>query len=364
MNTRPTIKLLVLLCLFIFGTAHSSVFGQTQPRKWQDDEPKFVEYYAPMLGADEFATIKRGRDALIRRLEEGDPGTSDRLRYSRLVIGHVKGFLNDPREIVRINAMRVIGELGTDESVHLLIGFLDDKQATARHMAVFAIGRAFRTALDSARPAAMDAGATKQVIRDLAQGLENENVSLIVDAYVRTFDAASAVKSPNLSEIPPLALIELTDAMGRRVQKMNDATQDLHLARAFLRASTLVRDRLADPRIRTSEELARRVSAMAGHLLAYVLHDVRANINAEVNPDYRRAQINICKSTQAIIALAHDRLDPVNVQRANKIGRLRPAERLEQNDLDGFVQVVGALIGPPGILTEKPFGYPDGAFLK
>lgn len=364
MNTRPTIKLLVLLCLFVLGTAHGPVFGQTQPPKWQDDFEKYVDHFAPMLGADEFASIKRGRDALIRPFDEGDFGTGERLSKGRLVIAQTRDHLKSDREIVRINAMRVIGELGTDESVHLLIGFLDDKQATARHMAVFAIGRAFRTALDPARPAAMNADATKQVIRDLAQGLENEEVSLIVDAYVRTFDAASAITSPNLSEIPPLALTELTDAIGRRVQKMNEAVQDLHLARAYLRASTLVRDRLADPRIRVSKEMARKVSAIAGHLLAYVLHDVRANINAEIDPDYRRTQINICKSTHAIIGLAHDRLDPVNVQRANQIGRLRPAKSLENNDLDGFVQVVGTLIGPPGILTDEPFGYPDAAFLK
>lgn len=365
MNTRPTIKLLALLCLLTLGAAQSSLFGQTQPPKLEDGVSPYVNYYAPMLGSDEFATIKKGRVGLLRPLEEGDFGTADRIRYSRTAIGQIKGFLNSPHEIVRINTMRVLGELGTDESVHLLIDVLDNKDPTARHMAVFAIGRAFRTAHDRALPAAMNSDELKQVLKDLAQGMEDEDISLVVDAYVRVFEAASLVAAPNLDEIPALALTELTDAIGKRVQDVNNGNeQDLHLAHAYLRAATLVRDRLADPQFRFEKETTRKVSAIGGHLLAYVLRDVQTNINKEVDQDFRRAQVNICKSTHAVIGLAHDKLDPSNLRRDAEITSKDPAKLLEANNLNGFLQDVIGLIGPPGILTAPPFGYPDEAFIK
>lgn len=111
---------------------------------------EYASYWTDRMRAQtDTASVEAGRDELIKPLQSGrtdPPSPTFRFAYSKAVIDGLKPIINGKNSHAAINALRVVGSLGTDQALNLALNRAD-KTSEPRHEVRVWAAKAFVSAL-------------------------------------------------------------------------------------------------------------------------------------------------------------------------------------------------------------------------
>lgn len=236
---------------------------------------QYVANALRLFQSQDWSEARRGRDLLIRPLENPNASVAFRLEYGRGIIGPVAALAAaDKPDLTRLNAIRVLGSIGTAQAISEVLPYLDDKNPSIRFMATSAAATTFR-ALAVGNPA-LPAGDAVRVAERLARLIEREQDVMVLDGAVIALVEAARVEQNGYAELRDAAFTRLATTMGARLRAASLDTQDEALIAAFLRAGVAARDGLSIARTPLSAPVARELAGYGGDLIAYVVRRAQA----------------------------------------------------------------------------------------
>lgn len=229
-----------------------------------------------LFKSSEWATAKRGRDQLLRPLEEAGTQASVafRLEYARVLVPALSTLAGKENpDLTRLNAIRILGSIATAQSASELEPLFNDGSAPIRFMACQAAGTTFR-ALATGSPALPSGGAVRLVNR-LATLAASEKDPTVVDGAVIALADASKVDIANYTEVREGAFTQIAKTMSARLQALPADSQDAAFLATVLRAGVAARDGLIG-RTALGAGVSSELGAFGGDLVAYVLRRSKA----------------------------------------------------------------------------------------
>jgi len=179
---------------------------------------EYADRAAGDLSAQDPVRIRDARNHLLAPLADPLVGVPFRLEYSRQLTPRLESLAQDARPIVAVNALRIAGDLATDRSVEVLLGQLENKDASVRLSAAAGLGRVFEAMRETA-PAINPQSATRLMER-AAERVVAEPEAHVADALVRALLAAAAVERDEFPGLRPRALELASARVADRVKAM------------------------------------------------------------------------------------------------------------------------------------------------
>lgn len=251
-----------------------------QSTSLSEDQKQQAATYATaaleLFKSPEWSTAKRGRDQLLRPLEEAGTQASVafRLEYARVLVPALSTLAGkDNPDLTRLNAIRILGSIATAQSASELEPLFNDGSAPIRFMACQAAGTTFR-ALATGSPALPSGGAVRLVNR-LATLAASEKDPTVVDGAVIALADATKVDIANYTEVREGAFTQIAKTMSARLQALPADSQDAAFLATVLRAGVAARDGLIG-RTALGPGVSSELGAFGGDLVAYVLRRSKA----------------------------------------------------------------------------------------
>lgn len=264
-----------------------------------------------LFRSTDWATAKRGRDQLLRPLEEtgSQPSVAFRLEYARVLVPVLTTLAGkDNPDLTRLNAIRILGAIATAQSSAAIEPLLNDPAAPIRFMACQAAGTTFR-ALATGSPALPSGGAVRLVNR-LATLAASEKDPTVVDGAVIALADAAKVEIANYAEVREGAFTQIAQTMSARIQALATDSQDTVLLATVLRAGVAARDGLIS-RTALSAGVSKELGAFGGDLVAYVLRRAKAgHMPAPGSGQLRLTLEQLAATGEANVFYALDSLEP------------------------------------------------------
>lgn len=324
-----------------------------------------------LLQNDDRAEMKKGRDGLLRPLTNKNASVSFRLKYSEALAPTLGRLAQDDNEPRAINALIVCGALATTQAAHELDRMLADPRDAVRYSAAGACGRTF-SAIDAASPAITAEDAVRLVER-LGRQLADETDADVFDRCVRSLMAAGLVTRDGFGRLREQGLGVLAARAGARLKALPIGPGADALLPSFVRAGGALRDAAANGQLNLNERTvtrpilefgARAWVHVAQRLEAGQFDQIQAGDEPQVaagKRDARKVIVQVVQVGQATMFFAATRLGAGRAFEPRE-----PMEWVAQADGRGddlFIRRTGELMGPGGILSKAPFGYPANEFL-
>jgi len=307
------------------------------------------DYVAPLvrdLRGGEPAAISIAREDLIAPLVASDDiSVSFRLTYADALMPTLQALVGGD-EVGAIAAIRIAGELGTGQSVDLLIDALDAESPGVRYAGAQALGATLRLIAEG-NPAVQAERATG-VIEVLSDLIEAESDPLVVDAGVRALDAVrnSAPLRQAAIEAAALAMIEQIRVRRDRVAADANATEP---AASMLRAIVAARGFFIAVGAGVPEPTAESVLLMTGHAMAYGVRLIEDRSGwAGLSADEDETVSSMLIAAEAVGGLSYLSLTG---QQVNEQPILRA---VENEDLNTLRNAVNGWVGPNGRICRPP----------
>lgn len=311
----------------------------------------------PKLADADPETRSTARHVILEPLGVTGVSVAFRIEYSQQLLDGLKKLAADNKaggaggEPAALNAIRVMGELATGESLKSLKDILADPRPSVRRAAAFAYERTFRIAgAGNGAPAVADAQ-VMTALSELADRLKTEDEPLVIDGIVLALDAAINVgEVQQLAGVREQAVKLLAETVAARLKQTvpNDDTLDSAVARAL---DSLVRTQ-TDQQRKLSVAGNKSISLLAGHVLARV----RVQLLQNLVGDRVRADLMVCLAERAY-TFAHRSM-------GNQPLELGLCGMIAASNDGPYTKKVIELIGPSGMLTGAPFGFADDEFVK
>ncbi len=304
----------------------------------------FARQNAQDLGSTDADARRRARGRLLRPLATPDASVSFRLAYSGALMPELDRLSRQGEIEIRLNAIRVAGELATQDSSDLVLRALESDATEVRIMGSYALRRTFESL--SAQPPALAEGRVRALVERAATMVERERDPLAFDAAVRTLAAAGRINRPNLS-LRNESYRRLADSVGSRVRS-RPTTAD---ALGVMRTGEALLDVL-----RSIESLDTQAAVAAGGFAGDALAMVRNALASDesLNAADRDQLVNLAQIVEAVIFFARTVAEPgADPQPTSHATALR-----DTRDVQRFIAGVERdLIGANGALTRRPFGF-------
>lgn len=229
-----------------------------------------------LFKSPEWSNAKRGRDQLLRPLEEaGAQASVDfRLEYGRVLVPVLSTLTGkDNPDLTRLNAIRILGAIATAQSSAAIEPLFNDPSAPIRFMACQAAGTTFR-ALATGNPA-LPSGEAVRLVNRIATLAASEKDPTVVDGTVIALADAAKVEIANYTDVREGAFTQIAKTMSTRIQALPADSQDTVLLATVLRAGVAARDGLIG-RTELSAGVNRDLGAFGGDLVAYIVRRSKA----------------------------------------------------------------------------------------
>ncbi|MBX3405179.1 MAG: hypothetical protein KF869_00325 [Phycisphaeraceae bacterium] len=299
--------------------------------------------------AAEYDAVRRARVAMLAPLRVSGVSIEFRAAYSAEAERAIAPLVRSERDDVAINALRIAGELGTEQGARLCAAALADKRPGVRMMAAAGLARTF-SILHS--DATMTAQQIVRVLSDLAQAARSEPDPLVLDGLAMTYEAAFGLptSTSELAQARNRALLDAATEFGKRAR---DGKLGPEAVPAMLRISLSLREPVLNSPPPPANVL-REVSGMAGDFLAHVLRRTSARDVGETE----RAQLGVLVAqSENLVSFAARGLNTAYAPR--NLSELVASGR----DTD-FARRALDVIGAEGELTKQPFGHPRDRFVR
>lgn len=300
------------------------------------------------LGA-EYEAVRRARVAMLAPLRVSGVSIEFRAAYSAEAERALAPLVRSERDDVAINALRIAGELGTEQGARLCAGALADKRPGVRMMAAAGLARTF---VILQTDATMTAQQIVRVLGDLAQAVRTEQDPLVLDGLAMTYEAAFGLPTTTaeLAQARGRALLDAATEYGRRAREGKLGPEAVP---AMLRISLALREPVLGTPPPPANVL-REVTGLAGDFLAHVLRRVTSRDVGETE----RAQLGVLVAqSENLVSFAARGLNAAYAPRnlSEMVASGRDAE---------FARRVLEVIGAEGELTKQPFGHPRDRFVR
>ncbi len=326
----------------------------SQPQK--EEVAAFAREQLKGLGSDSPEAQQRARKALLEPLDVPGVSVSFRIEYSQRLLDELQRLAKSESEPTAINAVRVMGELGTATSLEALAAALGDERAGVRRAATLGYERTFRAAGLSGSAGggggtpAITAAQANQAIDALGARLSADDEPLVLDGVVLALD--SAIHMPSVQQLEGVrerAVTTLSRALAERLKATppDETTLDAATARAL---ESLVRAQ-TDLQRKMSAATHKSIALLAGHVLARARVQIQQGLVADR------------EMTEAVVRLAERAYVFAHRQMGNQPLELRLGDLVHDQQDDQYVKKVIELIGPNGMLTGAPFGFADNEFV-
>lgn len=298
--------------------------------------------------------IRSGRNALLEPLRSANVSVAFRLEYSRVLRARLQELSRDERPIVAYNALRIAGELASPASLDILRDGLASPDKTIRYGALHGYQRTFH-ALARTSPAIT----SDQILRELGrieQTMMNEREPVVLDAFVIAMTSASRVPEGRGGALRAEAVRVMARVVGAKARAGH--TEEGMIS-VYLRTSEAVRNALTEVDARQTElprGVLRETGGMAGDLIALARWSVceRREVSGG---DGREVLAAIVANAEAVYYFSHSQLSP------RQAVNTRLGTMLQEDNVQGFCDGVGRLIGENGVLTRSPFDFPADRFV-
>ncbi|TVQ61141.1 MAG: hypothetical protein EA378_09855 [Phycisphaerales bacterium] len=304
----------------------------------------FARQQAEELGSADAEIRRRARGRLLRPLATPNASVSFRLAYSGALMPELDRLARQSEIEIRLNAIRVAGELATQDSSDLILRALDADATEVRIMGSYALRRTFESL--ATQPPALAEGRVRSLLDRAAAMVEREPDPLAFDSAVRTLAAAGRIARPNLN-LRNDAYRRLAESVSERI-RANPIPRD---ALGVMRTGEALLDVL-----RSVESLDTRAAIAAGGFAGDALAMVRDALasDAALPASDRERLVSLAQIVEAVVFFARTVADPSQTpEPTNHATSLR-----DHGDLDRFnAGLERDLIGANGALTRRPFGF-------
>ncbi len=321
---------------------------------------QFVAAHAPNLESDDPRAVSDARKKLQAPLMGMDPSTVPappfRFAYTTELVSHLERLVASDNPSHQVIALHLAGQIATERSTQLPLQHLDDEDVSVRYAAARAIGLTFQ-ALDRSAPAVRNVPA---MIRELGGRLIAEDDPMVLDRLIRTLRVAANFQGTALADNRVLAIDQISQAVGQRLQKLDPQHNNVQRLQMLLRALEAVRESFLQgafvgPANAARDRSVTTAAGLGGDAMVYVAKRVKLGID---KADERALLIKIAQNGETIIffaASAHTRgvaIDPPNVAALLQSGRDREyLEKLSER-----------YVGPGGVLVSAPFSFDAARF--
>lgn len=333
---------------------------------------QFVEREAAGLTGEDPAALVRSRNNLLRPLRP-EASVPFRLKYAESLAPELRELSGSDNELKVVNALRIAGELATDQGADLLNSYRGDERPAVRYTAVSGLARTF-AALEAGNPA-LAPERLRPLIEGLGEQLATETHPQVLDAVVRALIEASRLSKQGFAGYRPIAITVLASETGARLQELGGEAADRDLLPALLRAGQAVRDVFVSsvPPLDANRdgELIKTMGALGGDMLAYVHRRYKAGdfpfaaaeddeAARQAKAEAREVPSQILTVGEATVIFSISRADPRNPAQSKGLD-----EQFKQLTNMGDAQLLEGIagwVGPQGQLT-KAFGFPADRFI-
>lgn len=324
-----------------------------------------------LLESDDRGEMRKGREWLLKPLVNPGASVSFRLEYTAAATAALERIAGGESEPRAINALIVAGALGTTQGAAVLDRFAQDQRGAVRYAAVTGFRRTFM-AIEKATPA-MTPKDAEGIVETLGRHVAGEEDANVLDAAVRGLVAAAELTRSEFAGVRTRALETLARAAVDRIHALPiEPASDAALG-AMVRAGGALRDAAANvAQVNLQPATTRLILEFGAELWAHLVKRLEAGqfetVKADDPPeaaDAKRAARALPRQVvqigQATMFFAGSRLGE-----GRPFDPKQPAEWIGEAAQDGdaqFTRRARELIGPGGILTKPPFGYPADRFL-
>ncbi len=314
---------------------------------------QWLGVHVPKLSSDDPREIKIARDAILLPLRiglatgGGGVSVSFRVAMQKELARSLPALAEDKRELVAVNALRIMGEIGHASLAPTLSGSLKDPRPGVCYAGLYSI----RAMFDAGKTAPAITGATvSQLLGDLKALGRTTTDPRVLDGIILALDAAAAIPESAISNARDDSMETLAAIVQAQSKLIGASDKPDEMTAGMLRAATMAQSALTT---RVGQvlpaKLYRELVGISGDLIALT---ARLKARSLGDPE---SMATLLRSAESLLFLAADGL---NI----KVEQLKLADKLAANDTAAFDRGVGSLIGPGGRLTTEPFNFSTDRF--
>ncbi len=298
--------------------------------------------------------IKKVRAMFLEPLQNAAVTVQFRQRLARALLDDLDKLSRDPRDVVASNALRLCGELATSNSVGYLVAALKDPRPAVRYSACYGLGRAFETF--SRQFVAINGGDAEKALKDLGDFLVGESDPLVADGAALALGSAIALPiSAATKDLRSQAISVLSTAAGAKAHALGSPEAKWVMLPVVMRSITSLRGVLVT--VNNAGDLApqslKDAAGLAGDVLAAM---VRASKLPEAERPSAEAVTQSAAACETVLVLANTTLGGPDV-------RLSLAKAASGGNLTALAkEAIDKVLGPQGLLAQKPFEFAAGRF--
>ncbi|MFG0256435.1 MAG: hypothetical protein ACF8GE_00865 [Phycisphaerales bacterium JB043] len=312
---------------------------------------QYARAHLDALGDGDASARSGAREALREPLVDVTlPSVAFRLAYDAELRIDLQRMIDDGDAPKAINAIYIMGDLGTTQSMGTLISALSSDDESIRYATAVALRRTMEI-INSGR-GAITVDDVPGLIDTIRQAMERETSVLVVDALVRALEPLRT--DAELRDAANIAICQGVVAVFRARATNADAYQDaMTLYRAIATVQSTHMDLGTDP----DRQLVEQSGDLAGQTMAELLRVLQ---NGGID-DSALFDISLkgMRAAETLAGLAAPNLDrsttSVTINRATR-------DLQAGGDLSSLEAAVDAWIGPTGLLTRAPFRLNDADF--
>lgn len=357
--TRPALATCLLLALAL-GLAAPAARAQTpltadtiQAVNLGPEQAAAIRQYPtePLarLASDQPRDIRAARDRLLEPLRDPRASVVFRQAYADALVPQLAAITKDPRDLNAVNALRILGEVGTPSALDALEAALADQRLPVRYAAVMGMERTL-LAIRSVSPA-VGADRLSRVLARLGRVVAQDQSPEVVQAAVRALASVLTLEREGFTVLRPASLRAMAEATRARIPQLSGADA-VAFYPAMLALCQVTRDALLqnNPALALDAEAARHAAEVNGHCFAYVFRAVRAGQFRD-DPAAREAAASIVATAETALLVAARRA-------ARPIGLVEPLRAANDRAFnDRALEMLQ-------LLKDPPLSFPADHFIK
>lgn len=279
--------------VFILGVVVSAALGDPRPiaglvgqsaltPQQRDQIRTYGEFYCNQLATGDIPAVERAKRQLLDPMRAPMVTGEFRLAYSKVLTPGLAGVIDGDSPHAAVNALQLLGFLGTPTALNVLKDHLDSKDEDCFEIRLWA-ARAFRMAAEAGR---LDADDLNPLLRQLGAACRSETDPPVLR---RQFEAIASVDSSIARDV-------LLSAIGKKLDELQGQAEPSRLMEAIYPALLRLRDQYLNPRLTAADQKV--FGKDVAHLLCKVFEvgwahwdNIQANeqTRTEIGRSYRGA---------------------------------------------------------------------------
>lgn len=321
----------------------------------RDQINSFASHWSERAMGTDIQQAARAQAKLLEPLIGPRVSISFRRAYSEALMSYFDQLSNKSDIASTLSALRLAGELGTEDAVKMIINGLNSSDAGVRIFAAGRAGRAFRTTSDNG--AALSTVDLDALITKL-QAASTGNDRALVGACIQALGFGCSLPSDEFLAQRARCLSVMCDAASGQVILDSDLQSR---ARVSMLASSSATNSLLQVGEDSNTAAVRSAVALGANMISIALSEV---INGTIpSVDSRSLHVSIVRSGESLLYFALREHAELNRRPAGNVEQTAFADLLEAGDDRDFRNKAALLLGPGSpIVTD--FNFEDDQFVN